>query len=169
MRRSIAKSACDKAEFVPARMDFSDVGEVAALERQVFSDPWSIDSFLAEVERKREIGYPLVVREHGELIAYAVVWFIVDELHIGNIAVRPAHQGRGIATALLEHVLEEGRRRGMVFATLEVRPSNVRALALYARFGFRRIAVRRNYYRDNKEDAHVLALALHPSAEKRFA
>jgi ribosomal-protein-alanine N-acetyltransferase len=92
----------------------------------------------------------------------------VDELHIGNIAVKPAHQGRGIATVLLEHLLEEGRRRAMVFATLEVRPSNARALALYERFGFKRIAVRRNYYRDNKEDAHVLALALHPSAERRF-
>jgi ribosomal-protein-alanine N-acetyltransferase len=150
-------------------MDFSDVAEVAALEQEVFSDPWSIDSFLAEVERKPEIGHPLVVRENGELIAYAVVWFIVDELHIGNIAVKPSHQGRGVATAILEHVFEEGRRRGMIFATLEVRPSNHRAIALYERFGFRKIAVRKHYYRDNKEDALVLALALHPSAEERFA
>jgi ribosomal-protein-alanine N-acetyltransferase len=150
-------------------MDLADLVEVAALESELFPDPWSADSFLAEVERKPDIGYPLVVREDDRLIAYAVVWFIVDELHIGNLAVRPSHQGRGIATAILAHVLDEGRRRSMVLATLEVRPSNRRALALYERFGFRKIAVRRGYYRDNREDAHVLAVALHASAEARFA
>jgi ribosomal protein S18 acetylase RimI-like enzyme len=49
-------------------------------------------------------------------MAYAVAWFIVDELHVGNLAVRPDCQGQGLATTLLEHLLEEGRRRDMVFA-----------------------------------------------------
>jgi ribosomal-protein-alanine N-acetyltransferase len=168
MQRSVAKNACARTDGIPVRMDLSDVGDVAALEREVFSDPWSADSFLAEVERRPEIGYPVVVRSGGHLVAYAVAWFIVDELHIGNIAVRPECQGRGLASMLLEHLLEEGRRRDMVFATLEVRPSNARALALYGKFGFRQIARRRNYYRDNREDALVLAAALHPSAEARL-
>lgn len=168
MPRSAAKNVCVTTDLVPVRMDMADVAEVAALERVVFTDPWSADSFLAEVERKPEIGYPLVVREAGRLVAYAVVWFIVDELHVGNVAVHPDWQGRGVGKRLMEHVLEEGRRRGMIFATLEVRPSNRRALALYERFGFRKIAVRRNYYRDNREDAHVLALPLDPSAEGRL-
>jgi len=149
-------------------MDLSDVVDVATLEREVFTDPWSADSFLAEVERKPEIGYPVVIRDDGRLIAYAVAWFIVDELHVGNIAVHPDFQGRGLATLLLEHLMDEGRRRDMVFATLEVRPSNAPALALYGKFGFRQIARRRNYYRDNREDALVLATALHPSAEARL-
>lgn len=168
MQRSIAKSACTGTDGIPVRMDLSDVVDVAAVERLVFTDPWSADSFLAEVERKPEIGYPVVLREAGRLMAYAVAWFIVDELHIGNIAVHPEYQGRGLATRLLDHLLEEGRRRDMVFATLEVRPSNLRALALYEKFGFRQIARRRHYYRDNREDALVLAAALHPSAEARL-
>lgn len=170
MPRSIAKSACVRTEPAPARMTLADVAEVAALEEEVFTDPWSADSFLAEVERKPDIGYPVVIRdERDDLLAYAVVWFIVDELHIGNIAVRGREQGQGIGTTLMEHILAEGHRRGMMFATLEVRPSNDRAVALYRRLGFREIAVRKNYYRDNREDALVLALPLSTAAEARLA
>ena len=150
------------------RMEISDIPEVASLEREVFTDPWSADSFLAEVERRPEIGYPMVLRERGALIAYAVVWFIVDEIHIGNIAIHPDYQRQGHATALIEHILVEGRRRSMSFATLEVRPSNRGAMALYDRFGFRKVAIRKGYYRDNREDAHVLVRALHAEAERRL-
>jgi ribosomal-protein-alanine N-acetyltransferase len=149
-------------------MTLADVPDVAALERTVFADPWSPDSFLAEVDRRPDVGWPVVARDASGVVAYAVVWFIVDEIHIGNIAVRPDRQGEGVGRWLLERVLEEGRRRAMVFATLEVRPSNRAALALYERFGFRKIAVRRRYYRDNDEDAWVLAIALDPSAEDRL-
>jgi ribosomal-protein-alanine N-acetyltransferase len=150
-------------------MEISDVPEVAALERQVFTDPWSADSFLAEVERRPEVGYPLVVRDEDDrLLAYAVVWFIVDEIHIGNLAVRPDRHREGLGRRLLRHVIDEGRRRDLVFATLEVRPSNFAARALYESFGFREVARRRNYYRDDHEDALVLACALDRSAEHRL-
>jgi ribosomal-protein-alanine N-acetyltransferase len=149
-------------------MGICDVVEVAAMEKAVFSDPWSADSFLAEVERNRDVGYPMVIRSEGELIAYAVVWFIVDEIHIGNIAVRPDRHRQGLGALLMNHILDEGRRRSMAFATLEVRPSNAQALALYRRFGFREVAIRKNYYHDDSEDALVLSYALDPSAKSRF-
>jgi len=149
-----------------AAMTLDDVPDVAELERRVFADPWSVDSFLSEVDRRPDIGWPLVMRDaDGTLAAYAVVWFIVDEVHIGNIAVCPDRQNRGLGTRLLRHILAEGRRRGFGFATLEVRPSNAPALRLYERFGFRRIAVRKRYYRNNGEDALVLAAAIDPSPE----
>jgi len=141
-------------------MRLADVVEIAALEERIFSDPWSADSFLAEVERREEIGYPMVVRDGEGIAAYAVVWFLVDEIHIGNFAVRPDRWGQGLGSALLTHILDEGRRRQMTYATLEVRSSNVRAIALYERFGFRQVAVRKKYYRDNREDAKVLAREL---------
>jgi ribosomal-protein-alanine N-acetyltransferase len=147
-------------------MRLSDVPDVARLEEVVFPDPWSADSFLAEIDRKPDVGCPLVVRRENELVGYAVVWFIVDEIHIGNIAVHPERQGGGLGGALLRHILAEGRRRGMGYATLEVRPSNGRAIALYERFGFRKVAVRKRYYQDNHEDAWVLALDLSWRAEE---
>ncbi|MFN8177983.1 MAG: ribosomal protein S18-alanine N-acetyltransferase [bacterium] len=149
-------------------MALGDVTEVAALEARVFPDPWSPDSFLAEVERRPDVGWPVVVRDGAAIVGYAVVWFIVDEIHIGNIAVHPDRQGEGIGRWLLQQILDEGKNRSMVFATLEVRPSNRAALALYYGFGFRKIAVRRRYYRNNDEDAWVLAIALDPSAEGRL-
>ena len=169
MLRSIERNGSrELANLVMRRMEISDVPEVAELEEEVFTDPWSVDSFLAEVERRPEVGYPFVIREGKELVAYGVVWFIVDEIHIGNLAVRPDRQGRGIGSLMMEHVLEEGRRRSMSFATLEVRPSNEPALSLYERFGFRKVALRKGYYRDNREDALVLAYALDPAAESRL-
>lgn len=165
---SRASAPAARGERTVSLMRLDDVPDVAALECRVFPDPWSPDSFLAEVERRPDVGWPVVVREGGRLIGYAVVWFIVDEIHIGNIAVSPDHQGRGVGRWLLERILAEGRQRGMVFATLEVRPSNRAAIALYERFGFRKIAVRRRYYRNNDEDAWVLAIALDPSAEDRL-
>ena len=149
-------------------MRLHHVSEIAALEKKVFADPWSADSFLSEVGRRPDVGWPIVVRDATEIVAYAVVWFIVDEIHIGNIAVRPERHGQGIGRWLMEHILEEGRKRSMVFATLEVRPSNSAAIKLYEGFGFRKIAVRRRYYRNNDEDAWVLAIALDPSAEDRL-
>ncbi len=170
MPRSTARRiASPPASFTPVRMRLTDLPEVFALEELVFTDPWSVDSFVAEVERKADIGFPVVIRgERDELVGYAVAWFIVDEIHIGNIAVHPDYQGRGHGSALLEYVMEEGRRRSMAFVTLEVRPSNRAAIALYERHGFRRVAVRKSYYRDNREDALVLACPLHAGAETRL-
>ena len=170
MPRSTARRiSSPPARLAPVRMRLTDVPDVSALEQRVFTDPWSVDSFVAEVERRADIGFSVVLRgDRDELVGYAVAWFIVDEIHIGNIAVHPERQGEGFGTFLMEHVLSEGRRRGMAFATLEVRPSNEAALALYRAFGFRKVAVRKNYYRDDREDALVLAYALDPAAEARL-
>jgi len=169
MPKSVARRTDSPPRLSPVRMRLSDVPDVASIERRVFSDPWSVDSFVAEVERKPDIGFPLVLRDGRELVGYAIVWFIVDEIHIGNLAVRPERQGQGHASTLLDHVFAEGRLRGMAFATLEVRPSNRAALDLYRKYGFRQIAVRKAYYRDNREDALVLARPLRQGAEARFA
>jgi ribosomal-protein-alanine N-acetyltransferase len=148
-------------------MTIEDVPDVTEIENTVFADPWTPESFLAEIERKPDVGFPVVVHDRGGVCAYAVVWFIVDELHIGNIAVRPDAQGRGIGRALLTALLGEARRRGMVKATLEVRPSNSRARALYEGYGFRPVAIRRAYYRDNREDALVMETDLDDDAAGR--
>lgn len=165
--RDTTRRAASAALF-PRRMRIEDVPDVAAIEERVFHDAWSAESFLAEVERRPEIGHPFVVEQGAEFVAYGVIWFIVDELHIGNIAVHPDHQGKGIGRRMMHYILEEGRRRSMASVMLEVRPSNLPARALYESLGFRQIGVRRNYYQDNREDALVLALRLDSPEETRL-
>ena len=94
--------------------------------------------------------------DSGAVVAYCAGWIVFDELHINNLAVAPAQRRRGVASALLAHVLREGAALGAIRATLEVRRSNVEARGLYDRFGFTVAGVRRAYYTNPVEDALVL-------------
>ena len=138
-----------------------DIDEVWQIELDLFTMPWSRPSFLYEVVDSRN-SYPVVGLEGDAVVAYAIVWFVGDELHIGNIAVTKARQGRGMGKQLLEHLLEEASRRRVGYATLEVRVSNVRAIRLYREYGFRPIALRKRYYSDNGEDAMVMFAEIGP-------
>jgi ribosomal-protein-alanine N-acetyltransferase len=91
-----------------------------------------------------------------DIVAFCSFWLVLDELHINNLAVRQEFQGRGVGTALLQHVLESGARRGADRATLEVRRSNTPARRLYERLGFEVAATRPNYYVSPPEDALIL-------------
>jgi ribosomal-protein-alanine N-acetyltransferase len=137
----------------------ADLDEVLAIERASFSMPWSRGAFLYEMEQNR-VARCVVVREDGRVVGYICVWEVGDELHVTNIAVHPAARRRGIARTLLGQVMEEGRQRGVRVVVLEVRPSNVEALALYESFGFRVIGRRHGYYYDTGEDALVMEAVL---------
>jgi ribosomal-protein-alanine N-acetyltransferase len=99
---------------------------------------------------------PWVAEEEGRVVGYLVAWHVADELHIGNLAVAPAKQGRGIAASLLSGALASAAERGIEYAALEVRVSNERAIRLYERFGFSGIAIRKAYYEDNGENALIM-------------
>jgi ribosomal-protein-alanine N-acetyltransferase len=137
------------------RMSERDIEEVWQIELDLFTMPWSRPSFLYEVSDSRN-SYPVVGIEDGSVVGYAIAWFVAAELHIGNIAVTKARQGRGIGKRLLEHLLEEASHRSVDCATLEVRVSNVKAIRLYRTYGFKPIALRKRYYSDNGEDAMVM-------------
>lgn len=140
-------------------MKVEHLDQVVAIEKDLFSLPWSETSFLCEIsDRKR--AYSVVGLEGGEVVCYAVAWFVADEIHIGNIAVRRSDQGKGIGKKLLGHLLREAKRRHVRIATLEVRVSNVRAISLYRKFGFEGVAFRKGYYTDNGEDALVMVAHL---------
>lgn len=129
--------------------------EVVAIEKDLFSLPWSRASFLCEISDAKRT-YSVVGIEDGQVVCYAVAWFVADEIHIGNIAVRRSDQGRGVGKRLLSHILKEAKKRDVKLATLEVRVSNVRAINLYRKFGFEGVAFRKGYYTDNGEDALVM-------------
>ena len=132
------------------------IDAVMAIEHESFTNPWTREMHLAEQEH-RSVAFCYLARDAGgEVVGFCSFWRVVDELHINNLAVRPAVRRRGIASALLRHVLAEGVRMGAVRATLEVRRSNETARLLYERFGFSVAAVRSSYYTNPVEDALVL-------------
>jgi ribosomal-protein-alanine N-acetyltransferase len=135
-----------------------DVREVAEIERQSYSLPWSVFTFQSLLRRPNAI---LLVSEESKGIAgYAALWLAADEAELGNLAVRPGRRGRGIGRTLLSRVLEEAALRGARAVFLEVRESNAVARYLYEAFGFRIVGSRPDYYASPREDALVMRLSL---------
>ncbi len=133
-----------------------EINAVLVVEEASFSNPWSREMYLAELENKG-ISFCFVAKdEHGRVAGFCSFWHVLDELHINNLAVLPEFRRAGIAASLLKRVLKEGAALGARRATLEVRRSNDPARLLYERFGFSIASVRRAYYTKPVEDALVL-------------
>src|SRR5712691_6146176 len=133
-----------------------EIDAVLVVEEASFSNPWSREMYLAELENKG-ISFCFVAKdEHGRVAGFCSFWHVLDELHINNLAVLPEFRRAGIAASLLKRVLKEGAALGARRATLEVRRSNDPARLLYERFGFSIASVRRAYYTKPVEDALVL-------------
>jgi ribosomal-protein-alanine N-acetyltransferase len=94
------------------------------------------------------------------VIGYAVLWCILDQGELANVAVTPRLRGRGLGTFLLGRVIEIARARGIENVFLEVRPSNAVAVDLYRRFGFQEVGLRKGYYDQPREDALIMAARL---------
>ena len=132
-----------------------DEGKLTELDAACFALPWSRDAFHQELCENPHALY--LVAESGETIAgYAGLWGILDEGHITNVAVREEWRGRGIAEWLIQELLARAREGGQTRFTLEVRPSNEPAIALYKKMGFTEAGRRKYYYEDNGEDALIL-------------
>lgn len=153
-------------ELVIRPMDFDDVAEVLRIERDLFPAPWSRESFLMEV-CSPHVSRSFVAEVAGEVVGYLVAWFVREEVHLVNIAVARARQGRGVGSALMNHLLCLARREGRTSVTLEVRVSNVTARRFYRSFCFRDVGIRRRYYSDNGEDAVIMVLDLKGGSQGR--
>ncbi len=140
-----------------------DLPRILAIERASYPTPWPRESFLFELSQPQ--GRNFVACCGAQVVGYVFAWLVAEELKINNIAVAPAHRGCGIGSTLLDHVLRLARQEGCEEATLEVRPSNIPARRLYAKFGFREVGLRRGYYRDTGEDAILMARPLRGQGE----
>lgn len=127
---------------------------LAGLEALCFSQPWSRDA-LAE-----EIGNPhacfLVCMDGPEILGYGGMHFAWGEFYMDNVAVFPQHRRKGAAKTLLLSLMDVARQHGGRFLTLEVRPSNGPAVALYKSLGFAEAGRRKNFYTAPKEDALIM-------------
>ena len=135
----------------------ADVSDVGAIEKAVFSDPWSANDF-AECLSSR-VPF-LVAEEHGAIAGYVVAHFAADEGEILNLGVATAHRRRGLGRALVQGVVALLTERGVRAVYLEVRESNAGARRLYQSLGFGEVARRARYYRRPVEDAVVLRAAI---------
>jgi len=136
--------------------DDQDLDGVLEVEGESFSNPWTRDMYVWELQNRSVCHIFIVRTPECRVAGFCACWLVFDEVHINNVAIRPAYRGLGMGTALLQHVLAEGRRLGARRATLEVRASNVGARRLYERLGFYMAGTRRNYYTSPVEDALIL-------------
>jgi ribosomal-protein-alanine N-acetyltransferase len=124
------------------------------LERGAFSDPWTEPMIVEELLSPR--CYYLAAYESDAFIGYAGLSSVLDEGEIRNIAVKPQFRNRGVGFALLDALQARARELQLAMLTLEVRISNDSAIALYSKFGFEQIGVRRGYYLNPLEDALIM-------------
>lgn len=147
------------ARVTARRMRPEDVAQVVAIETEAFTSPWRADTFETLLDRPGAELWVLDDRTDG-VVGYAVLWCILDQGELANIAIVASRRGRGHGSHLLSHVLDVARSRGVQTLYLEVRVSNKRAADLYRRFGFTQIGVRRDYYDAPREDALLMMMRL---------
>lgn len=135
-------------------MDRSTVPDVAAIERECFSQPWSED-MLAEELYNDNASFIVAVADDGTVLGYAGLTVVLDEGYINNIAVRSQYRRMGVADALLGTFIHFAEDH-LAFLTLEVRASNDKAISLYTKNGFVQEGRRKDYYKDPKEDAIIM-------------
>ena len=133
------------------------IDEVYEIDKASVPIPWSKNSI--EEEMNNMLAKFIVAKEDEKVIAFAMCWFIMDECHIGNIAVLPEYRNQGVATKLLDNLLEDCTEHGTNYLMLEVRVSNLPAITLYKKLGFEETVVRKKYYKNpdgTYEDALIM-------------
>lgn len=138
------------------RMTVEDLDEVLPIEQASYRTPWSQPAFESEIRAPH--AFPLVLGQPDPplVIGYICSWRMLDECHILNVAVHPSFRRMGLASQMIDHLLEICREGGTLHYFLEVRESNEGAISLYRKYGFKVCGIRRKYYSDTGEDALVM-------------
>jgi [ribosomal protein S18]-alanine N-acetyltransferase len=147
-----------EASFEPMRM--GELRDVMIAERAAYPWPWSEGNMNDSIQQSHCCQ---TLRDGKELLGYYIAMQGADEMHLLNITVAPKHQRQGWARVMLDHLVETCARRQVRWLWLEVRISNVRALEVYERYGFRHVGQRKGYYPlegAQREDAMVMNYAL---------
>ena len=135
-------------------MNSDHVAQIAALEQMCFSDPWSEKSVASELDNSLSLW--LVALEADTVVGYIGSQSVLGESDMMNVAVHPDHRRKGIAEALITELVSMLREKGNHCLSLEVRASNMPAISLYEKLGFSQVGLRKNYYRNPREDGLIL-------------
>lgn len=139
------------------KMILNDLEQVVAIDQVSFSLPWPPRSFQFEIN-DNPASRCWVIELDKKIVAMLVGWLIIDELHVATIATHPAFRKQGFGKQILIHALKSARGEGVVRAFLEVREKNEVARNMYKNFGFVEDGRRKEYYKDNNEDAILMTL-----------
>jgi ribosomal-protein-alanine N-acetyltransferase len=146
------------SEIVIRAAVLDDLATVTEIERASFSDPWTYNSFRSALDEEH-LHFHVALNDR-EVVGYAVSWCVMDEAELANLAVVPAMRGRHVGAALLDRAIADAKLAGCAVMHLEVRETNIPALALYGSRGFGQVGRRKKYYRAPVEDALILRAAL---------
>ena len=147
-------------------MEERDIVDVCRIDALCQGHPWSPVHFRDELSRGESEHARVLAEPTGRIVGYICAWFVCDELHVGTVGVDPDLRRQGMGRELVRRAHRWAIERGGAVAHLEVRAKNVAALALYASLGYRRVGIRRGYYPDNNEDAHLLLCDLAVAAPR---
>lgn len=139
------------------RLNATHAKQLAQLEIEIFPHPWKEEDFLFEFEQN-PFAYYFGIFEQSNIIAYIGCWLKDENVEITNVGVLPIYQGQGKGQQLLQQCIDHMIKLGAKVFTLEVRQSNRRAIALYEKFNFKTVALRKNYYTDTNEDAYLMMM-----------
>lgn len=146
----------NKDNIVIDKMTLATVQDVAKIEEACFSKPWSAKSIENELNNNNAHFFVAVL--NGKVVGYCGVHNALDEWYVANIAVLPEYQSNGIGTILTKHLIDYTANKNGAFISLEVRPSNNKAVAIYSKLGFEQIGVRKNFYTSPIEDGLIMTL-----------
>lgn len=141
-------------------MRWWDIEPVMEIEHDLFGDEsWTVAMFWSELS-EHDTRHYLVVEDRAEIIGYAGLCAYPEESFVQTIAVRRNRQGEGVGARLLTALIDEARRRSEPMVGLEVRADNPIAKAMYLRFGFEQVGIRKGYYQPSNTDAVLMVLNL---------
>lgn len=143
------------SELIIRQGEIRDAVEMAEIEKICFSDPWSEESIISDIEHSERSFY-IVAEIEGHVVGYIGCWKIFDEGHITNVAVRPEFRRKHIAENLINVMVGVTEDENITSWTLEVRESNEPAKALYGKLGFIEAGLRKGYYSDTGEAAIIM-------------
>ena len=136
------------------KMQECHVQQIAELEKLCFHDPWSENSIASELGNRLSLWF--VAEVDGRVVGYVGSQTVLGETDMMNIATHPDYRKQGIARALINTLISALAEQGSHSLMLEVRASNEPAKSLYGSMGFESVGIRKNYYRNPREDALIL-------------
>jgi len=138
-----------------------DIQDILKIEEKSFPSPWTVNMFLEELSNPLSRSFLAKRRDlEPTVLGYIFYQVVAFEMHILNIAVHPSYRSLGVGSTLLSSCLKKEKLNSARYAFLEVRENNKAAIKLYQKLGFKRIGLRKNYYRKENTNALVMGRSL---------